>query len=203
MPNLTSENPYTTPLTTSPSAWAYGRQTSPTETVTRGVRQLFAGQRRGDAEDPDGYVATVAAILAYYAPSVVEAVTHPVHGLQTQQDWLPKPAELKRACEAEAARQAARRAVANPKLPPPPPERTPEEIERAMARYREIRAGVVGAALVEQAKCERVKGRVEAPDTPKVELAERLEALKAQPTPPLSDQARKALGLAEATSEAA
>ncbi|MFL5063419.1 MAG: hypothetical protein ACJ8FU_08450 [Xanthobacteraceae bacterium] len=113
---------------------------------------LLAGQRRGEAEDPDGYVASIAAVLAYYPPSVVQAVTHPVHGLQTRLDWLPKPAELKRACEAEAAAQHRRsklEAQRNaPKLPPPP-EPTQEARERAVARWEEIKAGILAANVVQ------------------------------------------------------
>jgi hypothetical protein len=138
MPNLPANRD---PSTTQPATWNFGQQTCPKEVVTRGVRQLVAGQRRGEAEDPDGYVATIAAILAYYPPSVVQAVTHPVHGLQTRLDWLPKPSELKRACDAESHAQWQRaereKAARAPRLSPPD-EPTPAErarIRDAMAVF--------------------------------------------------------------------
>lgn len=154
--------------------------------------------RKGEVADPDVYVPAIASVLARHHPSVVVAVTDPVRGLPSKLDWLPTVAEIKRACDDEASKGP--RPPTAPELPPP--ERTPEEIERVMARYREIRAEVVGAALVEQ-KGERVKGRVELPDAPKVSLGEKLEALKGQPWPALSPELRKTLGLPEAKLEAA
>jgi hypothetical protein len=65
------------------------------------ARLLFGCYRKGDANDPDVYVAAVTATLARYPEDVIRAVTHPASGLPIQKDFLPTVAEVYRACEAE------------------------------------------------------------------------------------------------------
>ena len=60
--------------------------------------------RKGEANDPKIYGATVAAILGRYSRQVIDAVTDPVRGLPVQTDFMPTPKEVKEACEREAQR---------------------------------------------------------------------------------------------------
>lgn len=70
---------------------------------------MFACYRRGDANDPDGYVAAVASVLARYEPAVIETVTDPYSGIPGRKSngWsgMPDVADVKEACEAEANRR--------------------------------------------------------------------------------------------------
>lgn len=70
---------------------------------------MFACYRRGDANDPDGYVAAVASVLARYEPAVIETVTDPYSGIPGRKNngWsgMPDVADVKEACEAEANRR--------------------------------------------------------------------------------------------------
>jgi hypothetical protein len=71
---------------------------------------MFGCYRRSDAADADTYVAAVAMVLAHYAAAVVQVVTDPFSGLpsrKTESGWsgLPDVADVKEACEDEAARQ--------------------------------------------------------------------------------------------------
>lgn len=73
------------------------------------ARLMFGCYRRGDANDPDIYVAAVTAVLARYPAEIVKAVTDPCFGLpsrKTESGWsgLPDVADVKAACEAEAER---------------------------------------------------------------------------------------------------
>lgn len=70
---------------------------------------MFGCYRRGDANDPDIYVAACTAVLTHYTSEIVKAVTDPCFGLpsrKTDSGWsgLPDVADVKETCEAEAAR---------------------------------------------------------------------------------------------------
>jgi hypothetical protein len=70
---------------------------------------LFGQYRKGDANDPETYVATIAAILAEFPEETVRYVTDPRTGLasnpipdpETGKVWtgMPNPAEVKQACQ--------------------------------------------------------------------------------------------------------
>jgi hypothetical protein len=62
---------------------------------------LLGAFRRDDANDPEIYVDTIAAILSDYPQDVIAAITDPRAGIQTRQHWPPSPYEVKQACEAE------------------------------------------------------------------------------------------------------
>lgn len=69
---------------------------------------LFGCYRRGDANDPDTYVAAVAAVLARYDTDLVREVTDPNTGIQTSEKYMtfmPNAGELKVYCEGMAARR--------------------------------------------------------------------------------------------------
>lgn len=62
-------------------------------------RLLFGCYRKGDANDPDTYVAAITAVLSRYPHDVIRDVTHPVKGLPIRCDFLPTVKEVYLACE--------------------------------------------------------------------------------------------------------
>lgn len=60
---------------------------------------LFGCYRKGDANDPDTYVAAITAILSEYDPAVIKRVTDPRLGIARKSKWMPNPAELSEACD--------------------------------------------------------------------------------------------------------
>jgi hypothetical protein len=86
--------------------------TNPTcspEYAGKRARLMFGCYRRSDAADPDTYCAAVTMVLSRYSAEVVTAI--PYSGLpsrKTEGGWsgLPDVADVKEACEAEAAKQA-------------------------------------------------------------------------------------------------
>lgn len=69
---------------------------------------LFGCYRRGDANDPERYVAAIAAVLSTYDFELIREVTDPRTGICTDEKYMsfmPNAGELKRYCEAEAARR--------------------------------------------------------------------------------------------------
>ncbi len=71
---------------------------------------MFGCYRRGEANDPDTYVAAITMVLTRYSAEVVEAVTDPFAGLPSRKKengytGMPDVADVKEACENEAARQ--------------------------------------------------------------------------------------------------
>jgi hypothetical protein len=70
---------------------------------------MFGCYRRDQAADADTYTAAITMVLAHYSAEVVKAVTDPYGGIpsrKTENGWsgLPDVADVKEACEAEAAR---------------------------------------------------------------------------------------------------
>jgi hypothetical protein len=61
---------------------------------------MFGCYRKGDANDPETYVAAITATLARYPEDVIRDVTHPASGLPIKQDFLPTVRETFLACEA-------------------------------------------------------------------------------------------------------
>lgn len=61
---------------------------------------MFGCYRKGDANDPDTYVAAITATLSRYPEDVIRTVTHPATGLPIQNDFLPTVREVYLACEA-------------------------------------------------------------------------------------------------------
>jgi hypothetical protein len=74
------------------------------------ARLLLGCYRTGDANDPETYVAAIAAILARYPMWVITSVTHPASGLPSQKSWLPTVKEVTDACLAALAPVAEREA---------------------------------------------------------------------------------------------
>jgi hypothetical protein len=59
---------------------------------------MFGCFRKGDANDPDTYVAAITATLARFPEQVITEVTHPATGLPTRKSWLPSVKEVFDAC---------------------------------------------------------------------------------------------------------
>jgi hypothetical protein len=69
---------------------------------------LFGCYRRGDANDPETYVAAISAVLSLYDAELIREVTDPRTGIQTAEKhmtFMPNAGELKVYCEAIAARR--------------------------------------------------------------------------------------------------
>lgn len=60
---------------------------------------MFGCFRKGDANDPETYVAAITATLARYPENIIIAVTHPATGLPITSDFLPSVKEVYEACE--------------------------------------------------------------------------------------------------------
>lgn len=76
-----------------------GRQAKISAYATERARLLLGCYRSGDANDPETYVAAIAAMLAHYPEQIITDVTHPVSGLPSQKSWLPTVKEVRDACE--------------------------------------------------------------------------------------------------------
>lgn len=90
------------PLTVSPirSAASTPDPMVLTKYAAERARLLLGCYRKGDANDPDTYVAAITATLARYPENVIRDVTHPATGLPIQKDFLPTVREVYLACEA-------------------------------------------------------------------------------------------------------
>lgn len=67
---------------------------------------LFGSYRRGDANDPDAYVAAIAAVLSSYPLEVIREVTDPRTGIAATEKFaafMPNAGELKIHCDGVAA----------------------------------------------------------------------------------------------------
>lgn len=119
------------------------------------AKLMFGCYRRGDANDPEIYVAACTSVLARYPAEIVRNVTDPYSGLparKTEQGWsgLPDVADVKEACEAEATRQKRLREyaalpkptfkrLAGPSLPPAPGSRATLFVHADHKGYDEMR----------------------------------------------------------------
>jgi len=76
--------------------------------ATERAKMLFGSYRRTDANDPDVYVASIAAVLAMYDTDIIREVTDPRTGVGTSEKhlaFMPNAGELKVYCEGMAARR--------------------------------------------------------------------------------------------------
>lgn len=66
------------------------------------AKVLFGCYRRGDANDPEQYVASIAAVLTLYEPALIREVTDPRSGIATDAKFsafMPNSGELKIYCD--------------------------------------------------------------------------------------------------------
>lgn len=128
------DEPYTRPQTTSSQRSEHSTRQRQAEYATERAKILFGCYRRGDANDPDTYVAAVAMVLSKYAVEVIKAVTDPYSGLPSKKkengySGMPDVADVREACDDEAtriARMERYRVLPAPdfsraRLAPPPP----------------------------------------------------------------------------------
>lgn len=154
------------------------------------TRVLLGCYRKGEAADPEVYVASVATVLTRYPETIVRKVTHPVDGLPGKLNWLPTVAEVRSACDAEmkpfydeAARQ--KRAEDNVRLLGAPAETSLDERARAVAHWEEVRKTIGKSeeevkALTEtpQEALDRLAATAGAPVTIGAGLSAKLEAMR-------------------------
>jgi len=84
------------------------------------ARILFGCYRRGEANDPDQYVASIAAVLSLYDPALIREVTDPRSGISTTEkfsSFMPNSGELKIYCDSISDRRA--RIARYTKIPAP------------------------------------------------------------------------------------
>lgn len=72
---------------------------------------MFGCYRKGDANDPETYVAAITATLSHYPEDVIRDVTHPVGGLPSKIFHLPSVAEVHKECESKIAHRRLRTAM--------------------------------------------------------------------------------------------
>lgn len=64
------------------------------------AKVLFGSYRKGDANDPDRYLAAIITVLAGYPEETIRFVTDPRTGVQNKfPDWMPNAPQVKLACE--------------------------------------------------------------------------------------------------------
>ncbi len=83
---------------------------------------MFGSYRRGDANDPETFVAAIGAVLARYEPDLIREVTDPNTGIQATEKFMtfmPQPGELKVYCDAVAARKDRLQRLGERRVPDP------------------------------------------------------------------------------------
>jgi hypothetical protein len=125
------DEPYTKRQKTSPNTSAPSTNQRQAYASER-AQVLFACYRRGDANDPDRYVAAIAAVLAVHDFDLIRDVTDPRTGIMTDEKYMsfmPNAGELKVYCDGVAARKERLKKLGGFKvdfdrmvLEPPPPE---------------------------------------------------------------------------------
>lgn len=134
---------------------------------------MFGCYRRGEANDPDVYTASVAAVLAEYPAEVIHYVTDPRTGLPSKCDFLPTVKEVRDACENEMkpARDAMAREVRMRRLIA---DRGEDELDRSnRPSYEQIREKFAAVGI-------HIGGKRAAPSEPVEKAMERLGVTKEQ-----------------------
>lgn len=82
-----------------PDEWAAKQEKAAPEYAAERARMLFGCYPRGMANDPDTYVAAVAAVLCEYPTEVVHHLTDPRTGVARKVKFLPTLAEITEAAK--------------------------------------------------------------------------------------------------------
>jgi hypothetical protein len=124
---------------------------------------MFGCYRKGDANDPETYVAAITATLARYPEDVILRITHPVDGLPGQKDFLPTVAEVRRACESEMGPRRRRLALERQREQERAEEaareknrNTPEEDAKVLAGLRKLAASLESGIWDDEATGEKL-----------------------------------------------
>lgn len=80
---------------------------------------LLGSYSRARPHDPETYTDAIAATLAGYPREIIQHVTDPRTGFQRTSKWLPEVAEIVEVCEAEIARRAREKQLAQISRPKP------------------------------------------------------------------------------------
>ena len=70
------------------------------------AQMIFSCYRKDETQDPEVYVAAVAAVLSGYPETVIDYVCDPRTGITGTNKWLPSVSEIKEACDVYANRIA-------------------------------------------------------------------------------------------------
>lgn len=70
------------------------------------AQMIFSCYRKDETQDPEVYVAAVAAVLSGYPETVIDYVCDPRTGITGTNKWLPSVSEVKEACDVHANRIA-------------------------------------------------------------------------------------------------
>ena len=122
------ERQFTKPQTTYSQKSGPSRSPHQAAYAAERAKLLFGCYRRGDANDPETYVAAVAAVLSRYDTDLIREVTDPNTGIMTTEKFMtfmPSAGELKVYCEALAGRKERLNRLGSlpkplPMLPAPP-----------------------------------------------------------------------------------
>ena len=131
MQHSPASEPSTTPQRTSSNESARSTTHRALYAAER-AKLLFGGYRRGDANDADVYVASVAAVLACYDDEIIREATDPRTGISTDErymSFMPNSGEVKVYCDvirerryrAKRYEQIHYQPLRRNLLPPPPP----------------------------------------------------------------------------------
>ena len=70
------------------------------------AEMIFSCYRKDETQDPEVYVAAVAAVLSGYPTTIIDYVCDPRTGITGTNKWLPSVSEVKEACDIHANRIA-------------------------------------------------------------------------------------------------
>lgn len=102
------EQPFTTRRETSQRGSQSSTSQHQAAYAAQRAEVLFGCYRRGDANDPERYVAAIAAVLSVYETELIREVTDPRTGIMTTEKYMtfmPNSGELKVYCDGIAARR--------------------------------------------------------------------------------------------------
>jgi hypothetical protein len=94
---------YTTQQKTNSTAYEPSTSRAQLDYAMERAKVLFGCYRRGDANDPDQYVASIAAVLTLYDADLVRQATDPRSGISTDEkfcNYMPNSGQLKVYCDA-------------------------------------------------------------------------------------------------------
>jgi hypothetical protein len=151
---------------------------------------LFASYRKADYADPDGFVASMAIVLAQYPEEVVLYVTRPETGIQRRIKFPPTIPEVVEACDARVSELKTQERFKNwgSRNDPPADDNRAERssIEELRARYGEN----WGLDVEDRPKPSQIERKAPTPEEIKAHYDKHGFGFKLKPVrPPLEDEA--------------
>ena len=105
--------------------------------ILRCQRIIFSAYRADQYSDPEGYMASLGAVLEQYEDKVIVYVTDPRSGVQRGCKWPPTIAEIVSACDAHAAHLARLEGFKNWGKPQEGPLPEPDENRLTLEQLKE------------------------------------------------------------------